>query len=65
MKQIIAGYTYDSFQEMYQKALKIAHIISETEIENRERDQVKEKFGPTGSDSQKNMNFRRFKHGMK
>jgi len=44
VKQIIAGYTYGSFQEMYQKALKIARIISETEIENREKDQVKEKF---------------------
>jgi len=52
VKQIIAGYTYDSFQEMHQKAVKIAHIISGIEVENRENDQVKEKFGPRGSNSQ-------------
>ena len=43
VKQIIAGYTYGSFQEIYWKAVKIA------EIENREKDQVKEEFGPGGS----------------
>jgi len=31
---------------MYQKAVKMAHIMSEIEIENREEDQVKEEFGP-------------------
>jgi len=36
VKQIITGYTYDNFQEMYQKDVKIARIISETEIEDRE-----------------------------
>jgi len=50
---------------MYQKVVKIAYIMSETEIENREKDQVKEEFGPRGSNSQGNRNFRRFKHGMK
>jgi len=64
-KQIIAGYTYVSFQQMYQKAVNIACIISKTEIENGEKDQVKEEFGPRGSNSQGNRNFRRFKHGMK
>jgi len=38
VKQIIAGYSYDSFQEMYQKAEKIARIMSEAEIENRAKD---------------------------
>ena len=28
VKQIIAGYTYDNFQEMYQKAVKIACIMN-------------------------------------
>jgi len=65
VKQIIAGYTYDSFLEMDQKAAKIARIMSETEIENREKDQVKDEFGPGGSNSQGNRNFRRFKHEMK
>ena len=41
MKQIIAGYTDDNFQEMYQKAVKIAHIMNEIEIESREKNQVK------------------------
>ena len=65
MKQIIAGYTYGSFQDMFQKAVKIACIMSETEIKNRKKDQVKEEFGPGGSNSQRNTKFRRFKHGMK
>ena len=34
-------------------AVKIARIMSETEIENREKDKVKEEFGPRGSNSQK------------
>ena len=45
VKQIIAVYTYDCFQEMYEKTVKIARIMGETEIENREKDQVKEEFG--------------------
>jgi len=65
VKQIIAGYPYDNFKEMYQKAMKIARIINQTEIENREKDQVKKKFGPEGSNSQGNRNFRRFKAAMK
>ena len=51
VKQIIVGYTYDRFQKMYQKAVKIARIISETEIEDRGEGQAKEKFGPGGSNS--------------
>ena len=39
--------------------------MSETKIENREKDQVKEEFGPGGFNSQGNRNFRRLKHGMK
>jgi len=58
VKQIMGGYIYDSFQEMYQKVVKIAYIISEAEIKDRYKDQVKEKFGPGGSNSQGNINFR-------
>jgi len=65
VKQIISRRTYDSFQEMYQETVKIARIMSKTEIENREKDQEKEKFGPGGSNSQGSKNFRRFEHGMK
>ena len=50
---------------MYQKTVKIARIMNETEIENREKDQVKKEFGPGGSNSQGNRNFKRFKHEMK
>jgi len=49
---------------MYQKAVKLARIMSKTKIENREKDQVKEKFSPGGSNSQGNRNFKRFKHEM-
>jgi len=31
--------------------MKIANIMNETETENREKDQVKRKFGPGGSNS--------------
>ena len=65
VKQIMAGYTYDNFQEMYEKAVKIARVMNETEIEIREKNQVKEKFGPGGSNFQGNRNFRMFKHGVK
>ena len=65
IKQIIAGYAYTSFQEMYQRAVKIVRIISETEIEDRGKGKVKEKFGPGRSNSQGNINFRRVKYGMK
>jgi len=65
VKQIIAGYAYTNFQEMYQRAVKIARIMNETEIKNREKDQVKRKFGPGGSNSHENRNFMRFKPGMK
>jgi len=50
---------------MYQKAVKIARIISETELEDTKKEQVKEKFGPRGPNSQENINFRSVKQGMK
>jgi len=46
IKQIIAGYAYTNFQEMYQRAVKIARIINETEIENRGKGQVRRNLAP-------------------
>jgi len=65
VKQIIAGHTYANFQEMYQKVVKVARIISETKIENREKRETKKKFDLGGSNYQGNRNFRWFKPGMK
>ena len=31
------GYAYANFQEMYQRAVKVAHIIDETDIENKKK----------------------------
>jgi len=45
--------------------VKIARIISETEIEDRGKGQLKEKFGPGGSNSQGGISFRTVKYGMK
>ena len=42
---MIAGQAYANFQEMYQRAMKVACIMNEIEIENRERGQAKRKFG--------------------
>jgi len=57
VKQTIAGHAYANFQEMY------SLIMNETEIENKEKGQVKRKFGPRGSSSQENRNFKKFKLG--
>ena len=45
--------------------MKIAGIISETEIEDRGKGKVKEKFRPRGSISQGGIGFRMVKYGMK
>jgi len=44
VKQTIAGHTYLNSQEMYQSVVKVACIINETKIENREKGSSKEKF---------------------
>ena len=51
VKQMIAAGTYAIFQEMYQRALKVAYIINETKIENKEKGQAKKKLGPERSSS--------------
>ena len=50
---------------MYQRAVKIARIIREIEIEDRRKGKVKEEFGPGGSISQGGIGFRTVKYGMK
>jgi len=37
VQQIIEGYTYDNFQEMYQKAVKIARIMNESKLRKEKR----------------------------
>ena len=44
IKKMIAGHVFMSFQEMYQRAVKIARVIDETEAESRQIGQAKRKF---------------------
>jgi len=41
IKQIIVGYAYINFQEMYQRAAKVARIIDDTKIENKAKQRGK------------------------
>ena len=59
IKQIIAGYAYTNFQEMYQRAVKVARIIDEIKIENKERGSAKREIGPGKPNSQGRRNFKR------
>jgi len=45
IKRMIAGHVFTSFQEMYQRAVKIALVIEETEPESRQIGLAKRKFG--------------------
>ena len=49
IKRMIAGYVFTSFQEMYQRAVKIAWFIEETKAEGRQIGLAKRKFGQGGS----------------
>ena len=51
IKQIIAGYAYANFQEMYPRAVKVARIIDETEIENKEKGGPRKEISPGESNS--------------
>lgn len=64
IKQIIAGYAYANFQEMYQRAVKVARIIDETKNENKEKGRARKEIGPRESNSQGCKDFRRFKSGI-
>ena len=46
---IIAWHVFTSFQEMYQRAAKIAWVIEETEAKSQQMGPVKRKFGQGGS----------------
>ena len=50
-KQIAVGHVYSNFQEMYQRAVKVARIMSQTKIENLEKGLPKRKFVLGGSSS--------------
>jgi len=65
IKQIIATYACANYQEMYQRAVKVARIIDATEIENKEKRRAKREIGLGESNSQGSRNFRRFKSGEK
>jgi len=57
---MIVGYAYANFQKMFQRVVNMAWVMDETEVENKKMSQTKRKFGPGGSSSQGNRNFRRF-----
>ena len=50
---------------MYQRAVKVARIIDEIKIENKEKDRAKRGIGPEEPNSQGSRNFRRFKSELK
>jgi len=52
IKRMVAGYVFTSFQEMYQRAGKIARVIAETEAESRQIGIAKRKFNQGGSSTQ-------------
>ena len=60
IEKIVVGHAYASFQEMFQRAMKIARVMDETEVESREMGQPKRKFSPGESNSQGSSNFKRF-----
>jgi len=43
MKSVIAGQNSDNFHDMYQRAVKIARVLEETERENQARNLEKQK----------------------
>ena len=46
IRSMIAGYTFDHFQDMYQRAVKIARVLEESENESRALSQAKRKMEP-------------------
>jgi len=60
IKQMIAGHVFTSFPEMYQRAVKIAWVIEETEAEGRQMGLAKRKFSQGGSSTPGNKRFRNF-----
>jgi len=60
IKRMIAGHVFTSFQEMYQRAMKITRVIEEIEVESRQIGLAKRKFSQGGSGTQGNKRFRNF-----
>ena len=60
IKRMIARHVFTSFQEMNQRATKIARVIEEIEAESRQMGLAKRKFGQGGSGAQGNKRFRNF-----
>jgi len=54
IKQMIAGHNYANFKELYQRAVKIARDIEETEAENKKSNLGKRKLNAKGSSFQRN-----------
>jgi len=50
---------------MYQRVVKVARIIDETKIKNKERDPAKREIGPGKPNSQGRRNFKRSKSEIK
>jgi len=44
IRSMIAGHTFDHFQDMYQRAVKIARVLDESENESRALSQGKRKM---------------------
>ena len=59
VKSMIAGHKFDSYQEMYQSAIKISRILDETKGENRAIRQMKQKFECGRSIGQGSGNWKR------
>jgi len=60
IKRMTAGHVFTSFQEMYQRVVKIARVIEETEAESWEIGLAKRKFGQGGSSAEGSKRFRNF-----
>jgi len=60
---MITGHTFDRYQEMYQKAIKIARVLDEVEGENKAVWQMKRKFGYVVSTGQGSGNPKRVYFG--
>jgi len=65
IKQRIAGYAYANFQEMYQRAVKVAHIIDESKIEHKEKGPTKREIGPGKPNSEEEKTLKRSKSAIK
>ena len=59
---MIAGQTFENFQEMYQPAIKVATVLEETERENKASSFRKRKM-EYGNRGPRGINLKRFNAG--